>query len=275
MIGLETDLSVFNASIGQRIQALKLYPPAVVKKQAGLLAWQCIQMPTPGTKGEGTSRVRSDIEARYEKLSKSFYDSFERNAKSGRGDVKWYASTSSSLFGINKDADKRNLSDEDVYQLTRKLRGQVTKSGRIKAGKHGKQSVYILQKTTVTKSGLAYAIKRLQGHVGWLKSGWLPAWISCGRPGKKTDVPEWVTKHYEKAGMSKLPGYYVDSTKDRDPSFTIANFAPGIGEMGKSHFRLLKLAMQSRVANMEKDMAFLIRNPDKADQILKSSGERL
>jgi hypothetical protein len=255
---LEKDIAAFNTQFKARMGLLKQRCPVIVKRQAGLLARTLINLTPPRNKAKLEKKINDRVTSKFhtlgdDKTSQVYSD--QGSEKAGHGSIKWYAFGHTGIYGIAKDADLTNASQDLLYKL---LWRKMTKSGRTVAGKRGKQTIYVWQKITTKAASVKQLADRIIGHIGRMKAGWTVGWEECGKPGRA--LPKWVEKH---AGKGKgARGYAVDGLGvPGAPQFIIANYAKGVNAAKAEDY--MRAALRIRTQAMEKDTAFALQHPDK------------
>lgn len=252
---IEHNLPQFNAAMARYVDELHMCGPVVVKQQAGLLARSLINLTPPKSAPKTKERIRSSVGGKFAILRSENPREFVQD-QAGRGDVSWYAFQPKGIFGVARDKDCRQMSDEELYQLN--LVTKVNKQGRLVAGKRGKQTVYIWKRFLTNPGAVSRLVKRIQEHVGRLKAGWVVGWRAGGAPaGGMNAVPGWVLKHETGAR-----GYVVDGLGIANaPEFTMANYAVGASE--EKLGPIVSSAMRVRAKAMTADVLLYVKGVKK------------
>lgn len=244
----------FNKVMAGYVDRVGMPAPFVVKDQAGKLLKTLIQITPPKDRAKTVESIERRIRSRFENAGRNntHFAKTEPGGKAGKGDVRWYAWRSNALYGATREFDATQKTPDEIYKLSFKL----TNAGRFRAGKRGKQTVYISRKTLVTQKQLKAAIEIGKKHIFRLKAAWLPAWRKLGAP---FAVPQRIQKH--EAGAK---GYAVDGTGNKDfPTFSMANAGTGVQNLTRQQGYLLKRAFQIRAKAMAKDISLYIKGVKK------------
>jgi len=219
----------FGASRGitELIRVLKINPRIVVAKETGELIKTLVRISPPKNPAKTRADIQKKISSRFQALGEQS-TRFEQSDKAeGKTGIKWYGASSKYLFGGARDSDLRKADQRTllhVYYRARSVQGSQRIVLPFK-NRNTRQRVAILTKIITTTKQVAGLVKRVQGHVGRLKAGWLVA-VTRG-PIKITgaNMPKkWVTKH-----AAGARGTYINGLrKDGDASFTIINQAKGV-----------------------------------------------
>lgn len=235
--------------------------PYVVKTESGMLARTLINITPPKDRKKTATSIENRIQVRFARLKQDRLASEARSNVNERG-VWWYAWSSKALFGAARDMDMTRASVDEIYELSKK----VTKSGKVSVSKRGRQTVYLTRRVLTTSKQAAAVIKRIQGHIGRLKAGWLPAWKAAGSHGK---IPNVVAKHAEGAR-----GRGHDGTGDRShPTFTLVNSANGVKELTRTQSYLLNSALKIRAKAMATKLKLYLSGKIKHDPALEAISE--
>jgi hypothetical protein len=112
------------------------------------------------------------------------------------------------------------------------------------------QRVALLGKILTTTKQVNIIIKRIQGHVGRLKCGWLVA-VRDGAirlSGSDFIPPQWVTRHLKGAR-----GWFINELgRPQTPTFTIANTSKGVSAGVSKYFvqQALNIRAKAMAANL-------------------------
>lgn len=252
----QRELDRFGQAVQRYSHDLGLSVEKTLEWRVGRLTRKLIDITPPTEPAKTKKAIEDSVTAKFQTGgSGEQWDAAlsESGGKHGSGSVYWYAWNSQALYGVDKDADLRDSSPEAIAYLAARL----TAKGKLRAGKHGRQTVYISRKFLTKPKTVKAAIKIIQGHVGRLKAGWMVAWRALGSPGAQ--VPQWISKHEQGA-----KGYIVNSSAAPGmPSITIANFAKGAGSMKRKFGWLIQKAIKSEIGGMMADLKFAIKNPTK------------
>jgi hypothetical protein len=250
---LQADLGKLNAKLNERFQLLGGRKPVIVKRQAGLLARELMDVSPPKNRKKTADSITNKVMGKFHTMGEDRSGhvwSQVSQVKAGNGDVRWYAFGKHAIYGIAKEADMTEASVDSLYQLY--YGRTLAKSGRFMAGNRGSQAVYIWQKITTRAATVRALAKQIVSHIGRLKAGWIVGWKAAGAPGRV--VPQWIAKH------TKPRGYFVDGlASPSQPSFTIANTAKGVSSQAVND--IARAAVRSRIGKLQKDIEFAITNP--------------
>lgn len=249
--GFITNLPRFNRNMTRYVDELGMAGNQVVFRQAGLLSRTFISITPPRVKRETAKKIEDNINSKIASVSipeRAFSQPF--GGKAGRGDVHWYAWSSTALFGVKRDADMLSASADELYDVLKRIKP----GGRIDAGWRGKQHVWIRQKITARAAAVKKVIDRLKKRIGRLKAAWAVCWQDAGAPtGSSGAVPDWVMQHVPQSRQLRN-GFTVDNLGVRGhPSFSIVNNAAGVSQLRK--LDLFEQALKIRCKAMETDLA--------------------
>lgn len=214
------------------------------------------------------ANIRSDVRTKFSSVNTDTGSGFS-GTKEGKGVVRWYAASSTALFGVEKEYDLTEASRDDIYRA-------YFQGGRrlgLKTGKRGKQKVLISRRVTVLKSQLKELSDRLVNHIGRFKAGWTVSLEDCHMP--HPPLPVKVLKWAGRANNAR--GRSEDNTNAKlNPSFTVVNFAQGARNARKGTF--VQIALMRRTRYMRNHIKRLLANPDEAartvpDEVVLSEGE--
>jgi len=246
---LNRDLARWGAGVARYVDALGVSAGTVVRRQAGLLSRELIDI-SPKAKAE---KIKAKVDQRFHAIA-NVTDHGNGGGKESNG-VIWYNFSSHSASGIKAEADKTKASVDEL----KKIFLNSTKSGKLKVGRRGKQAFYIWQKMTTKKATRDKLAMLIISHIGRLASGWLVSWSGLGSHGK--NIPQKVLRHQSDANSR---GFLIDSSSAKDmPSVTIGNNARGVQNLTKRAGALVRLALQRRSFSMKKDLEFALRNRGK------------
>lgn len=224
---ITVDTSVFNRRIALFTDKLGINAATVVRKEAGELMKTLVAISPPSDYGETKSRIDKQIRSKFEESG-----DFGLYWKRGGGfdpEKPWYFASKNYLFGVGPENDKRNAGTDELYKLALSLTQHGSERMDFKHPRK-QQRVLMTRKILVKKGQLTALVKRIQGHVGRLKAGWLLGSDVVGMSGSNMPA-QWVTKH--KLGAK---GRYVDGLGVKDfPTFAIGNSSAGIHQ-NKMHW---------------------------------------
>lgn len=242
-------MTAFNQGMAGLIRKCKLDAPTVVRKEAGQLIKELVDLSPPSNKFKGGSKsktaksIADGVMFSFQSISDARNSDASWLGKSEKSGIRWFSVDSNFLHGVAPARDMRKASVEEL----RRLRFAITKSGKrlnqpIKG--HAKQRALIYQ-TIITKAAtLKKLIPRLQKNIGRLKAGWLVA-VTRGQAvlsGKQP--PQWVTDHATGARGDTVNGLAIPN----NPSLTIINSAKGISQKGVDF--IVSSAVRNRAAKM-------------------------
>jgi hypothetical protein len=238
MIIADVDMSLFNRGIAGLIQKAKLNSRDVVEKESGELMKTLVRTSPPRDPKKTRESIRTTILGRFEMVDMNPHPKY--TGKIGPSGILWYFADKDFLRGVAPDKDMR---DASVKELAR-IRHQITPEGRLKLPfKHPRrnQQVLLYQNLAVKQATLKKLIAQEQRKVGRLKAGWLVA-VSKGviRLSGSNQPPKWVRDHI----MGARGDFRNGLSNAEFPSFTIINFAKGIGK--RSVRSLVQMAVNIR-----------------------------
>jgi hypothetical protein len=248
---VSVDVSKFNVACQVYVSELRKTPREVVTEQAGLLMADLGRNLPPRDPEATKTKIEEGVTKRFAILNTSTADNTfvsGGGGKSGHGDVLWIGSTSNSLFGVAKEADKMDATPEDL----RKLYYATTSSGKQRAGQRGKQRVYISQRVTTKESTRTKLIKIIQDRVGLLRASFC---VGFSEVGAKQRLPAFVAKHI---ASGKAKGSFINGLGLPGKSeFTIISNADGVGDEKCTYFLQGALnrrgeAMMTRIGYLQK-----------------------
>lgn len=236
MITAQIDLTGFNRGIQGLIAATKQSGRVVVQKEAGELIKTLVRISPPKNLSQSRANVKRDVTTSFKVLG-DVVTNFESNpSKEGSTGVKWFSATSRFLYGMTKDSDMRKASERDllrVYYQPKTHYGQPFIVAPFR-NRNTSQRTAIATRIVTKKKQVDALVKKLQGHLGRLKAGWM---VAVWKGGIKITggylPPQWVTKHEHGArGRCDTSGLQNTSA----PSLIIANFAKGINSNSSARF---------------------------------------
>lgn len=245
MITATVDMTGFTKGLAGLVRATKLSMPQVVRKETGELIKTLVRVSPPAF----PNRTRDSIDRGVDRVFQALSDNEHRpnQSKAGANGLEYYAVDSHYLYAIAPQKDMTRASVRDlrsVYFSTKVSKGTAR---QILEFKHPRvrQRFSLLQKLLTKESRRTQLKSLLKRSVGRLKAGWLVA-VNAGaiQLSGGNQPPEWVKRHGAKARGTFLNGL----TDPNKPSFTITNFAKGIG--AKNVNRLVALAVNIRAKAM-------------------------
>lgn len=226
MITADIDMTGFNQGIAALLRSVGATSRQIVEKETGELIKTLVKLSPPRDPARSKYKAETDVRSRFAMAANGGYRDFNSTSGTvGASGVKWYAVDEKFLRGVLPENDMTKASNADVYKTFR----TYNKKGRMNLPfKHPRrgQRVLISQKLLATKQQIGSVVKHVKKSFGRLKAGWLVA--TRGGQIKLTGgnkPPKWVTDH-----INGAKGRFEDGLKTpNNPSFTIANFAKGIG----------------------------------------------
>lgn len=255
--------ATIESNLVEFVQAVKAYGDKlgynvgkVLKWQAGFLARDLIDY----TPLAAAANIRRDVNAKFKALNAHHETSLgEADSKSGHGDIRWYSSDSSNLYGVDRNSDMTGATDQAIYENYFKIK--LSRNGMVRLGKRGRQSVNVWKQILTTAEQAKRLADRLVNHSGRLAAGWSVAWFDCGSPGRA--LPAKVARHAGRANGAR--GYSIDDTGiPLTPSFTIVNTAKGGENFMKGKKTFINYALLRRIRKMRVHVLDLLRNPEHA-----------
>ena len=245
------DLSKFNTACAIYSSELKKTPREVVSEQSGLLMVDLGRNLPPRDPDKTKANIEKSVYGKFGIIStiprlKILSFKVKAEGKSGHGDVLWLGANSNALFGVAKEKDMTRASAEDL----RTLYYTVTKTGKQRAGHHGKQTVYISQKVTTKQSTLKKLVKMIQDRVGLLRASFC---VGLSEVNAKQQPPAFVKKLIPKAKGSFINGLGLPGKAE----FTIISNAAGVSDEKAVYF--LQGALNRRGESMMSRIAYLQR----------------
>lgn len=249
------DISGFNRGMTGFVDRLGIEAPIVLKKEMGELLKTLVKVTPPRSAEKTREGIERDIRSRFASIEydHAYEDRHYNKGVVGPSRVLWYAVDSKFLRGIAPDKDMRKAS---VEQLER-LRWRITPHGRLNLPfrfPHKRQRVLLYQTILTKRSTVKRLIAKTQRHVGRLKAGWLAAWDHLG-PRGGNQPPGWVMRH-----MVGNQGWFLDGLGVKNhPTFTIANFAVGIGNRRNNMNWIVQNALNIRAKAMAANLRLFMR----------------
>jgi hypothetical protein len=227
MITAEIDMTGFNAGIVAMMRSVGATSRQIVEKETGELIKTLVKLSPPKDPARSKFKAETDVRGRMAMASNGGYRGFDETSGSvGASGIKWYAVDEKFLRGVLPENDMRKESDDKVFKAFR----TYNKKGRMNlAFKHPRerQRILISQKLLATQQQINSIVKRVKKSFGRLKAAWMvsavfgPIKLSAGnRP------PKWVSDH---VSLKSKGRFESGLSTPENPSFTIANFAKGIG----------------------------------------------
>jgi hypothetical protein len=260
---LDSSLARIGGAIAAKIKATGINARTCMIIEGGRLCHTLINLSWPKDSTKTKKRIEKDITHKFGVLGmdagvKSGTET-GRVHNPGAEEIEWYAFTPTAVFGVAQDYDLRNANVDGLYQVYKET--EVNELGRIVLGTRGKQTFYVWQKYLTSKQTMQALVKRVQGHVGRMKSSFLPglrAMEAKGFPHK--DVPGYVTAH--EGSMCK--GSVNDMTDNPNPCVEIISNATGVGNEGMRD--VARRAMEVRADAIPKRMMYIAKHPELAYQ---------
>lgn len=165
----------------------------VLKSEAGQLAWDISERLGPKTKDAGDNKAERDVKQFL--TTRPVYSNLDESQQySGYSDYTWLQAGPNFLLGINDEDNQPGASGDDALAYLRA--GQKT-GGRGKAqielGQRGKQRLYQLNRTRVSKSAMRGALLAIKEKFGTLRASFAFT-ASELIPSKR--IPAWLKKHF-------------------------------------------------------------------------------
>lgn len=270
----EVDLTAFNAGLRGLVGVLNLHPKDVVRVESTRLLTMLIRVTPPkdiqktkkvianqiGNKFQLAERARSGGELSEDRGS--FFGNFIRGNAEARGmssstfgagktGIEWFGVTPQTLYGVTKEADRRNDSVDELQRLSYTLTGKGRRTYGFSKGSHN-QNIRIISDVLTNPATVTKLIRRLQKHVGRLKAGWTVAFKPLQAMGAKMpSLPKYVKDNMEGA----RGGYVNEINTPGFPSFTMINKAKGASSRSMDFW--MNVALQGRAAAMKKNLELM------------------
>jgi hypothetical protein len=257
---LGRSIAKFNQAVALRISVTHEAAHDVLRDEAGRLNETMMRFTPPASVAKTRDNITERVGKKFGSLGTGTahdFSDYSPGVKAGSGNVRWYAFEPHAIYGIKAENDKTGASVEDLYQLY--FSTKLNKQGRIVAGQRGKQTVYLWQQIKTKASTVAKLTKRLRGHVGRAKAGWLKAYRRLQSQGFSSSYspPKYITDHEN--GQER--GFFVDGLgAPGGPTFSIGNTAKGIGSAKMR--QIATDAMRIRAEAIPKRLQYLIRHPE-------------
>jgi hypothetical protein len=240
-------MSGFNAGMSGLINKCRISAQTVVRKETGELIKELVRLSPPKDPKKTRDQIKATITNRFTLASHGGHRDFAKTSGTvGASGIKWYFVDGLFLRGVkNENLDQRKADANTLYALYHKL---SPKGRQILPFKHPRQRqrVMLSQKVLTKSSTINQVVRRVMGHVGRLKAGWMVA-VSSGAitlSGGKLP-PQWVTRRHLHGARGRIENGLDNKTF---PTFTIANSAKGVGQAAVKSFAAL--AVKSRAASM-------------------------
>lgn len=266
MITATVDTSVFNYGIAGLIHKVGLQSRVVIEKETGELMKTLVRTSPPRDPKKTRESIKKSVSQRFNSLASQDSEFESKNAKLGGTGVKWYAATDKFLYGVAPDSDMRNATVETLRKVLYRAKTVAGKTRIVVPFKHPRklQRVAILTKVLVKKAQQTALITRISKNIGRLKAAWLvaatngPIKLSGGN-----QPPGWVLRHAQGA-----KGRYINGLADpAKPTFTIANFAKGIGQRQVNG--LVQLALNIRAKAIQANIGFFLSGRKKLSDYIR------
>lgn len=247
--GFEDNFADFNRQMALRADTLGRAANIVLREQAGFLARTLIQISGPRNLSKSKNALEKNLHRLFGEFSIPIVRIPGAGGKHGNGDIYWYDSTSTSLYGIAEPVDKTRLDKDEVYDLYKELRGRPQKKGGMTVvGKRGKQTVKIWEKFTIAAAQMRALYARLASHFGRRQAGWIPAWRSLGSPSAGLGpVPKRVLDHEQGAR-----GNFENGLGSKTHAFfTLINSAKGSSDLQGIVSNALKIRAKAMAADLK------------------------
>ena len=245
------DISGFNRGMTGFVDRLGISGPVVLKKEMGELVKTLVKI-TPGADAE---KLRKNISGKFDTIGDANNSWHAGGGLGETGDIEWYAVDSRFLYGVAKQADRRDASVDDLKALLY----TITKSGHrlnVPIKGHKTQRALITQTILTKASTVKKLIAAKLKNRGRLKAGWMAAVFQGALQltgGNKP--PQWVTRH-----ASGARGYFLNGLGVKNyPTFTIANTAAGVGNPKNNLDWLVQKALNIRAKAMQANLTLFMR----------------
>lgn len=236
------DISRFNAAASRMVEVLNLNARDVVQKESGELMKTLVRITPP-------TYLAKSREALKTRIRRSFDAAATIGDKADGGSM-WYNATSKFLFGV---APERDLRKADLNTIRTVYLSLSRSSGaqHIPFKKPRKeQMVRLAQSLVISTQKKQALLALLQKSFGRLKAGWLGAWDRL-QPQGQNMPPAYVMRH-----KSGCRGSYIDGLGVKShPTFTISNFAVGIGDPKIAP--IIRNALRIRAKAMEENFRLM------------------
>lgn len=243
----DIDMTGYNRGAEALLRSVGVTSRVFVEKETGELIKTLVKVSPPKDPARSRFHAETDVRSRFAMAANGGFRNFEETTGTGSG-VRWYAVDESFLRGALPENDMTKESVENLYKTFRKY----NKRGRINTSfnpPRKRQRVLISQKLLATKGQITKIASRVKKSFGRLKAAWMVATIGGAiKLSGGNKPPKWVTDHLSLQSRGRFEN---GLSVPHNASFTIANFAKGIG--GKDVNRLAALAVSIRAKAMLKN----------------------
>ena len=173
----------------------------ILKTEAGQLAWDISQALGPRSKEAGDKKIERDAK-QFLTTRPAFSNLDAEQQESSVAGFTWLQAGPNFLLGINDEDNQIGASGEAALGYLRA--GQRTgPRGRayLPTGRRGKQKMFKLNRTRITRTAMRAVLKTLQGSVGILRASFAFAAVEL-LPNKK--VPAWLERHFPSRASGRV-----------------------------------------------------------------------
>lgn len=256
MIISTIDHSGFSAGIAGLIQKARLNAGVVVTKEMGELVKTLVRITPPKEPTKTRASIKGNVMHRFEQLGENQGDFAALDRPTSGSGVKWYAASTSYLFGAAAASDMRKADQRTLLNIYYRAKS-VQRHRRIVVpirGRKTRQRAAIITQVFTTKKQVRDLTARITRHVGRLKAAWLPI-VRDGLV-KITGAympPDWVTRHVN----LKTRGTYSNGLGNRDnPSLTVTNQGKDAGKQFNEW--IIGSALDIRAKAMAENVKFFL-----------------
>lgn len=226
MITADVDMTGFNQGIAALLRSVGATSRIIVEKETGELIKTLVRLSPPknlaGSKKNATRNVRS--------VFSPIRDYYFKDAKAGKGRMRWLAATPQVLVGVNIEHYLPNIGTEDAFKKYKTTRGKfgyasqrVIKNQQV--ARRGVQAIVRIARLVTQAKTIASVVNRQVKNFGRQKSAWLVSVYSGAIKISGANMPpKWVTKHFSGARGRFQSGL----GETLNPHFTISNHAAGV-----------------------------------------------
>lgn len=244
MLTADIDMSGYNRAAEALLRSVGVTSRVFVEKETGELIKTLVRLSPPKDPSRSRFKAETDVRSRFALAATGGFRNFEDTTGTGDG-VRWYSVDESFLRGALPENDMTKESFENLYKTFRKY----NKRGRTNTSfnpPRKRQRVLISQKLLATKNQITKIASKVKKNFGRLKAAWMVATIGGAiKLSGGNRPPKWVTNHLNYQSRGRFEN---GLSVPHNASFTIANFAKGIGS--KEVNRLAGLAVSIRTKAM-------------------------
>jgi hypothetical protein len=222
----------------------------VLKVEGGQLAWDISERLGPASKEKAEDKAERDVK-RFLTDRPVFSNLGEDQQYSSMADFTWLEAGPGFLVGINDEDNQVGAGTGDAAKF---FRGSQKAGSRGKAyidlGKRGKQHVYRLNRTRVSRSALRSVVKTIKDKFGTLRASFA---FTAAQLLPQKRVPVWISRHFATNANGRSVFDLSGLSHPTEPFLEFGSTAPGV-ESNPEVVKAIHEATENRKVVMEAKM---------------------